>query len=81
MQSPRTGQTTYFVDSTGQYIRMIIATKTDYGTDQAKKFTGRLRNEYIPAPASGAPACSPAAVPRRAWTSSTGRTGCSRGSC
>ena len=27
---------------------MIIATKTDYGTDQAKKFTGRLRDTYIP---------------------------------
>ncbi len=53
VQGPVPGHTTYFVDPSGQFLRIIIATKTDYGTDQAKKFTGRLRNQYIPASGFG----------------------------
>ncbi len=48
VQSPTPAKTAYLVDRSGRYLRMIIATKTDYGTDQAKKFTGRLRATYIP---------------------------------
>jgi RND superfamily putative drug exporter len=48
VQSPTPAKTAYLVDRSGRYLRMIIATKTDYGTDQAKKFTGRLRGTYIP---------------------------------
>jgi putative drug exporter of the RND superfamily len=48
VQSPTPAKTAYLIDPSGRYLRMIIATKTDYGTDQAKKFTGRLRDTYIP---------------------------------
>ena len=48
VQAPTVGKTKYLVDSSGRYLRVIIATKDDYGTDAAKKFTGRLRGTYIP---------------------------------
>ena len=48
VQAPPIGKTTYYVDPSGRYLRVIIAPKTDYGTDQAKKFTARLRDTYIP---------------------------------
>ena len=80
MQGPPNGQTTYYVDPTGRYVRVIIATKDDYGTDQAKKFTGRLRGSTSPGgirrrggmPEAGRPPAS---------TSSTAPTACSHGWC
>ena len=36
------------IDPTSRYLKMIIPTTSDYGTDAAKKFVGRLRDSYIP---------------------------------
>jgi uncharacterized membrane protein YdfJ with MMPL/SSD domain len=35
-------------DPTGRYARIVVATRHDYGTDQAKKFAIRFRNTYVP---------------------------------
>jgi RND superfamily putative drug exporter len=56
VQGPLNGQTKYYIDPAGRYVRVIIAGKDDYGTDQAKKFTGRLRGTYIPAAGFGSAA-------------------------
>jgi RND superfamily putative drug exporter len=36
-------------DPTGRYARIVVATKHDYGTDQAKKLAKRFRGTYVPA--------------------------------
>jgi RND superfamily putative drug exporter len=35
-------------DPTGRYARVVVATKHDYGTDQAKKLAERFRRTYVP---------------------------------
>ena len=50
VQSPTgTNPRTYLpTDPTGRYARIIVATRHDYGTDQAKKLAGRFRHTYVP---------------------------------
>ncbi|MDX6629632.1 MAG: putative drug exporter of the superfamily [Gaiellales bacterium] len=35
-------------DPTGRYARIVVATRHDYGTDQAKKLARRFRDTYVP---------------------------------
>jgi RND superfamily putative drug exporter len=35
-------------DPTGRYARIVVATRHDYGTDQAKKLARRFRGTYVP---------------------------------
>ena len=35
-------------DPTGRYARIVVATRHDYGTDQAKKLAVRFRHSYVP---------------------------------
>jgi putative drug exporter of the RND superfamily len=35
-------------DPTGRYARIVVATRHDYGTDQAKKLARRFRGSYVP---------------------------------
>ncbi|HET6172302.1 MAG TPA: MMPL family transporter [Gaiellales bacterium] len=35
-------------DPTGRYARILVATRHDYGTDQAKKLARRFRGTYVP---------------------------------
>ena len=59
----------------GRYARIVVSTKHDYGTDQAKKLAKRFRGTYVPGgAASAARACTPAAARPRASTSSTAPT-------
>jgi RND superfamily putative drug exporter len=50
VQSPsdQGADTRFLIDPSGRYLRVIVPTKSDYGTDAAKKFVGRLRGSYIP---------------------------------
>ena len=50
VQTPTdTGLPTYVPpDPTGRYARIVVSTKHDYGTDQAKKLTHRFRGTYVP---------------------------------
>jgi RND superfamily putative drug exporter len=50
VQAPtETGPQTYLPpDATGRYARVVVATRHDYGTDQAKKLAGRVRDTYVP---------------------------------
>jgi RND superfamily putative drug exporter len=50
VQAPsETGLPTYLPpDPTGRYARIVVSTRHDYGTDQAKKFAGRFRHIYVP---------------------------------
>jgi putative drug exporter of the RND superfamily len=50
VQAPtETGPQTYLPpDPTGRYARVVVATRHDYGTDQAKKLAARVRNTYVP---------------------------------
>jgi RND superfamily putative drug exporter len=49
VQSPSDSQSDpHLVDPSGRYVRIIVPTTSDYGTDAAKKFVGRLRGTYIP---------------------------------
>jgi uncharacterized membrane protein YdfJ with MMPL/SSD domain len=36
-------------DASGRYAQVVVATRHDYGTDQAKKFAVRFRHTYVPA--------------------------------
>jgi putative drug exporter of the RND superfamily len=36
-------------DPKGRYARVVVATRHDYGTDQAKKLARRFRSTYVPA--------------------------------
>jgi putative drug exporter of the RND superfamily len=38
-----------FVDPTGQYAQVIVATRHEYGSEAAQSFVHRLRNDQIPA--------------------------------
>jgi putative drug exporter of the RND superfamily len=38
-----------FVDQTGRYAQVIVATRHEYGSEQAKSFVHRLRGRLIPA--------------------------------
>ena len=38
-----------FLDRTGRYAQVILATKHEYGSEQAQSFAHRLRNSLIPA--------------------------------
>ena len=51
VQAPtETGLPTYLPpDPTGRYARVVVSTRHDYGTDQAKKFALRFRHDYVPA--------------------------------
>ena len=77
------GRATYLPpDPTGRYARIVVATRHDYGTDEAKKLARRFRDDVRSRRrASGARACTRAAARRRASTSSTGPTASSPGSC
>jgi RND superfamily putative drug exporter len=35
-------------DPSGRYARIVVSTKHDYGTDQAKKLALRVRHDYVP---------------------------------
>jgi RND superfamily putative drug exporter len=50
VQSPTgTGPGTFLPpDATGRYGRVVVATRHDYGTDQAKKLAARFRHVYVP---------------------------------
>jgi RND superfamily putative drug exporter len=37
-----------FVDATGRYAQVIVATKQEYGSEAAQSFVGRLRGDLIP---------------------------------
>jgi RND superfamily putative drug exporter len=44
------GPATYLPpDPSGRYARIVVATRHDYGTDQAKKLARRFRATYVPA--------------------------------
>ena len=48
------GLPTYLpADPTGRYARIVVATRHDYGTDQAKKLALRFRGDYVPAAGFG----------------------------
>ena len=55
VQAPtETGLPTYLPpDPTGRYARVVVSTRHDYGTDQAKKLAGRFRDVYVPAAGFG----------------------------
>jgi uncharacterized membrane protein YdfJ with MMPL/SSD domain len=54
VQSPSDpGTDPHLVDSSRRYLRMIVPTRSDYGTDASKKFVGRLRDTYIPGASLG----------------------------
>jgi RND superfamily putative drug exporter len=36
-------------DASGRYARIVVSTRHDYGTDQAKKLALRFRRDYVPA--------------------------------
>jgi uncharacterized membrane protein YdfJ with MMPL/SSD domain len=36
-------------DASGRYARIVVSTRHDYGTDQAKKLALRFRDDYVPA--------------------------------
>jgi RND superfamily putative drug exporter len=40
-------------DPTGRYARVVVSTRHDYGTDQAKKLALRVRHDYVPAAGFG----------------------------
>jgi RND superfamily putative drug exporter len=50
VQSPTgTSARTYLPpDPSGRYARVVVATRHDYGTDQAKKLARRFRDSYVP---------------------------------
>jgi RND superfamily putative drug exporter len=56
VQSPTgTSPRTYLPpDATGRYARILVATRHDYGTDQAKKLAVRFRHRYVPEARFGA---------------------------
>ncbi len=64
-----------FVDPSARYAQVIVATRHEYGSEEAQDFARRLRSRLIPA------AGFPAGTVVRASTSSRGRTAPSRGSC
>jgi uncharacterized membrane protein YdfJ with MMPL/SSD domain len=41
-------------DPSGRYARIVVATRHDYGTDEAKKLAGRFRHTYVPEARFGA---------------------------
>jgi len=50
VQTPTdTGLATYLPpDPTGRYARIVVSTRHDYGTDEAKKLAERVRHTYVP---------------------------------
>ena len=54
VQTPTdTGLPTYLPpDPTGRYARIVVSTRHDYGTDEAKKLAARFRHRYVPGRAS-----------------------------
>jgi RND superfamily putative drug exporter len=50
VQAPtETSPGTYLApDPSGRYARVVVATRHDYGTDEAKKLAGRFRDSYVP---------------------------------
>ncbi|MDX6542396.1 MAG: putative drug exporter of the superfamily [Gaiellales bacterium] len=56
VQTPTdTGLPTYLpADPSGRYARVVVSTRHDYGTDEAKKLAARFRHDYVPRARFGA---------------------------
>jgi RND superfamily putative drug exporter len=50
VQSPtdRGAPAAFHVDPSRRYLRLVVASRHDYGTDQTKKLVGRIRDRYVP---------------------------------